>query len=316
MSWYSVIVTILASTLMVCCAREADPQGGSSPTVVNAPAPIVEDPQVEALLVSPDAGHEDPISSDASVPPDSAVGGDESSPLKMAAIHPNHDDLVDPLPPLVIIRRYDGKRFELTPETRDGGFDAVDLESAREAWAFRKGHESHDVHPRLLDLLYQVQRHYDAPHIALTSGYRPDRVTSYHAHGRALDLRVPGVKCRTLAKHLRRYGFVGVGVYPRTGGVHLDVREKSYFWISYAPRGVRWPERGIDLGEAAQMDKQARERGLEPSEPLPRAVQKARVHRSAAQKRRRRRRNAARRRAKAAKTPSKARRQPRRPAKK
>ena len=317
----------LVLALMVCCAREADPSGGSPPPVADnrrGPrlAAIDRDASVtstvEALL-GPTKGVDAWPAADASgsgAPKSSEASPREplDSSRKMAAIHPGQDDLAAPLPPLIVIRHYDGKRFEMDPETRKGGFDAADLENAREAWAFRNGHKTHDVSPRLLDLLYQIQRHYDAPHVVLTSGFRPDRVTSYHAHGRALDLRIPGVKCRTLAKHLRTYGFVGVGVYPRTGGVHLDVRQKSYFWISYAPRGVRWPERGIDHAHAAQMDKQARERGIEPPEALPRVVQESRARRSAVLKRRRSR-NKARRRAKAAKAPPKSEKRPPRPKK-
>jgi hypothetical protein len=197
------------------------------------------------------------------------------------------DESLD-LPPLVILRRHDGKRFVMTPRTDLGGFDDQDLVTAREAFAWRKNNESHEIHPRLLDLLYRTARHFKAQHLILTSGYRPGRITSMHAHGRALDFQIPDVNCRKIAEHARGYGFVGVGLYPRTGSVHLDVREQSYFWISYAPRGVRWPEKGILKGLAKQMDREARTRGEGPTEPLPLEVLQARERISNRNKRLRR----------------------------
>lgn len=283
-------LSLVVTTLLACCAREADlPERG----VPGQPG-AAEHAPTSAKLARPDtvartygneSGSPKKIVPDAvpARPANTADLPDGLGASKLAAIHP--EDLVD-LPPLIIVRRFDMKRFVLTPETEAGGFDEDDLALAREAWSWRIDHETHDVHPRLLDLLYGAVLHFDAPNILLTSGYRPDKVTSYHAHGRALDFQVPDVTCRDLAEHMRSYGFVGVGIYPRTGSVHLDVRQKSYFWISYAPRGVRWPEKGILHGLAKQMDLRAAERGVEPPEPLPEDAILARQRQALAQKRR------------------------------
>jgi hypothetical protein len=177
------------------------------------------------------------------------------------------------LQPWVILRLNDGRRFELSPPNDDGVFDDETLALAREAFTPGRHGESHAVHPRLLLILYQAVRFFEASYLLLTSGFRPDRVTSYHAHGRAIDFRIPAVGFLELAEHLRWYGYVGVGVYPGSESVHLDVRPQSFFWVSYGYQGEEGPEQQILPDQARQADRQALERGEPPPEPLPPEVE-------------------------------------------
>jgi hypothetical protein len=270
-----VSATVLAGLLALTCAGRP------------GPAPQTASPRPEAMLamaspvtVAADAGQ---VAGSGPVEPARAGPSPESVPETPRASN---------LPPLVLIRYNGGGRYELSPETELGGFDEQDLEAAREAMAYRGG-ESHDIHPRLLDLLYITARHFDVPQVVVTSGYRPGRKASLHAWGRAADIELPGVDYRALAEYARGLGFVGVGYYPRTGSVHLDVREQSYFWVSWAPRGRRWREQQILPDLARDMDRQARARGVEPPDPLPEAGRVARERSS----RRRRTHPVARRRA-------------------
>jgi hypothetical protein len=48
--------------------------------------------------------------------------------------------------------------------------------------------------------------------------------------GRAVDIVVPGVPNDEVAGYAREFGRVGVGHYPVSGFVHLDVRDRSFFW--------------------------------------------------------------------------------------
>lgn len=169
-----------------------------------------------------------------------------------------------PLRPLVIVRGDDHRRFELTPATLDGGFDAADLAIAQEAFAYRNDQSTHDVQPRLLDLAYRAMLHFNAPNIVLVSGFRRTRVTSRHSHGRAIDMHLPDVTVHELAAWLEQSGFVGVGIYPRSGFVHLDVRGSSYFWVDYARSGRRGRVRPRHMDDAAHYDQLARERGQTP----------------------------------------------------
>ncbi len=166
-------------------------------------------------------------------------------------------------PPLVLRPVGRADRPALTPSSIDGGFDADDLALAEEALRHREG-GSAPVHPRLVELVYRAVRHFDAPWVHVVSGYRPDSATSRHTQGRAVDMVLPGVSDRRLARFLQRQGFVSVGIYTRSGFVHLDVRARSYFWVDRSWPGEPQRTRSI-LREAAQRhDRQARRRGEEP----------------------------------------------------
>lgn len=170
------------------------------------------------------------------------------------------------LPPLVLVRAHGGARFELPPATDGGGFDEDALGTAREAFAYYVTgfSHSHDVHPRVLDLAYRAMRHFDKDHVEIVSGYRRTRASSRHAHGRAMDFRIPGVTIDELATFLRAQGFVGVGIYPRSGFVHCDVRGASYFWVDYSGPGRHGREHEILGNLAHEMDAAAVARGESP----------------------------------------------------
>jgi hypothetical protein len=59
--------------------------------------------------------------------------------------------------------------------------------------------------------------------------------------GLACDFRVVGIANTQLRDYLRRtYQKVGVGYYPNSSFVHLDVRkDRSAFWIDYSGPGER-----------------------------------------------------------------------------
>lgn len=168
--------------------------------------------------------------------------------------------------PLVFRRAHGGATFTLTPSTATGGFDAADLEIARQAFAWREDEfqSEHAVSSHLLDLVYQTMRHFDATQVELVSGFRDGRATSRHSHGRAIDFIIPGVTMTALAEHVRGLGFVGVGIYPRSGFVHLDVRAESYFWVDYSHSGRRGRIRQILAGVAHRADEAATARGEAP----------------------------------------------------
>ena len=167
----------------------------------------------------------------------------------------------DALPPLVIMRGWDRSRYTLTPESREGGFDQHDLVEAKQAFAEHDSGRMHEVNPRLLDLAYRAMVHFGASEVRLVSGYRHDRIRCRHSHGRAMDISLPGVDYRELAAWAREQGFVGVGIYPQSEFVHLDVRSSSYFWVDYSAPGRRGRNRPIRMEEAARADSAARARG-------------------------------------------------------
>jgi hypothetical protein len=111
------------------------------------------------------------------------------------------------------------------------------------------------LHPRLLQLLQRVVTHFPGHVIEIVSGYRPGAGTSRHAHARALDLRLSGVSREALRDFARTLPGAGVGFYPNSVFVHLDVRdgdEGNAYWTDYSgpgetPRYGHWPPTDQDV---------------------------------------------------------------------
>jgi uncharacterized protein YcbK (DUF882 family) len=171
-------------------------------------------------------------------------------------------------PMLVLHSINRNEKAELTATTDAGGFSARDLDRA--AWVLRAmSGDEHPMEPRTLNIIYRIQTHFAAPEIRIVSGYRVPKPNSHsnHGKGRAIDFIVPGTPDAEVAKFAREIGFVGVGIYPTSQFVHVDVRPRSYFWIDYSGPGKRNRERGILPELAIASDKRALargERGIDP----------------------------------------------------
>jgi uncharacterized protein YcbK (DUF882 family) len=94
---------------------------------------------------------------------------------------------------------------------------------------------------RLLGLLAQVSDHFGGRQIHIVSGYRQaggfTRDTSQHVAGNAVDFRIPGVPLTELRDYCSHFANVGVGYYPRSQFVHLDVRQKAARWTDWSLPG-------------------------------------------------------------------------------
>jgi uncharacterized protein YcbK (DUF882 family) len=172
-------------------------------------------------------------------------------------------------PMLAFVSLNTGDRIELAAATDRGAFSASDLDHAAHVLRDSSTGNEHPMEPRMVDLAYRIQTHFAAEEIRVISGYRTPRRGngSNHGKGRAIDMVVPGAKDDEVAKFARELGFVGVGVYTTSGFVHVDVRDRSYFWVDGSGPGKRNRARGI-LGElASRGDRQALERGERPLPP-------------------------------------------------
>ena len=151
----------------------------------------------------------------------------------------------------------------LTAKNDRGGFSAQDLDRAAHVLREPSTGNEHPIDPKILDLVYRVQVQFKAHEVRIISGYRTPRhgSSSNHGRGRAIDLVVPGASDEDVAKFAREQGFVGVGVYPTSGFVHLDVRDRSYFWIDTSGPGKRARTRGILADLASKSDAAATARG-------------------------------------------------------
>jgi hypothetical protein len=95
------------------------------------------------------------------------------------------------------------------------------------------------MNDRLLTILAQVSDHFGGRPLRVVSGYRTTSWVeeSKHPLGRACDFVVLGVPNTVLRDYLRTLDSVGVGYYPNSTFVHLDVREKNTYWVDYAGPG-------------------------------------------------------------------------------
>ena len=118
-----------------------------------------------------------------------------------------------------------------------------------------------DRSPAVLDLAYMVQTHFRAKTVRVVSAFRMPHGKSNHGKGRALDIIVPGTRDDELARFARTIGFVGVGLYPRSGFVHLDSRPRSYFWVDASGPGQRSRSVPVFSKLAASSDAQALAQG-------------------------------------------------------
>lgn len=142
-------------------------------------------------------------------------------------------------PPLVLRPVHHAQPFVLLPDS-EGNFDVEQAALAQQALGPDQDNPAPAVDSRLLWIVYQAVRHFKAPYVHVVSGYRGSAAEgSRHRYGEAIDMVLPGVTDRRLAAFLRRQSGVGVGLYPVSGFVHLDVREASYFWVDASAPGQR-----------------------------------------------------------------------------
>lgn len=153
------------------------------------------------------------------------------------------DAKLRPMPPpppsgnlhLVNIARHEELKVNIYNE--DGSYNVESLKAITHLFRCKRTDVERDIEPRLLTVLSHVYDHYEAP-IELLSGFRNQRkTTSYHYKASASDVRVPGVPPKKLRAYVESLdaGGMGIGLYPRSEFVHVDVRPPpSYRWVDYS----------------------------------------------------------------------------------
>jgi uncharacterized protein YcbK (DUF882 family) len=148
---------------------------------------------------------------------------------------------------LHLVHVYRGESLKVNIYNPDGSYDIEALRAASHLLRCTRTEAEKDIEPRLLVVLSQVYDHFGGRRIEVTSGYRNQRRTSsYHYRGSASDILLPGVKPAQLRAYVETLdaGGMGIGLYPRAGFVHVDVRPPpSYRWVDYAPVDHDDPDR-------------------------------------------------------------------------
>lgn len=102
----------------------------------------------------------------------------------------------------------------------------------------RDGSDEVLLDSKLLEILQRVRDHFGKA-VSITSAYQTagynesvnEAESSYHLKGQAADFTVTGTSNTDVAEFLQGIGAKGIGLHGYTGGfVHVDTREKDYYW--------------------------------------------------------------------------------------
>ncbi len=127
------------------------------------------------------------------------------------------------------------------------------------------------VDPRLIRLIAHVSDKFGGRQLRIVSGYRTKSyvAASKHKEGRAIDFSIPGIPNEALRDYLRTLDDVGVGYYPNSSFVHLDVRGYNAYWVDYSgpgepprkrPRGSNQPSKQAKSGDRKKNESEASNR--------------------------------------------------------
>jgi uncharacterized protein YcbK (DUF882 family) len=239
MSMLAVRMVLIASfALAPAAARAAGTGGAEAPT---ATTPAASKPAPPAASKPAPSAASKPAPSVASKPAPSAAS--KPAPPKTANKKPGKKAAKNAPVVLYAVNRKETMSLRL----RDSeGRPVKGLQ--RRFNSFLRCHHTNTQHPmnmRLARLIYQTGKHWPGHRIDVVSGYRNPSVAknphSPHMKGLACDFHVEGVQNTELRDYLRRtFTKVGVGYYPNSSFVHLDVRkDRSAFWIDYSGPGDR-----------------------------------------------------------------------------
>ncbi|CAN5143611.1 hypothetical protein BH09MYX1_BH09MYX1_55020 [soil metagenome] len=125
---------------------------------------------------------------------------------------------------------------KITVRFVDGVVTPQSAKEARHLMRCLKNDQEHDIDPRLLYTLWQLSREGSGT-LLLISAYRaPERRgdTNYHTRGQAADVRIPGSWSWRMRDAAKRIGVRGLGTYPTTNMIHVDVRDDPFTWVDYS----------------------------------------------------------------------------------
>jgi uncharacterized protein YcbK (DUF882 family) len=130
---------------------------------------------------------------------------------------------------------------------RDGSYNSDALKALSRLLRCKRTDLETPIEPRLFVVLSHIYDRFGERRIEVTSGYRNQRrATSNHFRGSATDIHLQGVPPAVLSAFVETLdsGGMGVGLYPRGGFVHVDIRPPpSYRWIDWSPTDPDDPNR-------------------------------------------------------------------------
>ncbi len=123
-----------------------------------------------------------------------------------------------------------------------GHYDPTALQQINHHLQDFRTRETYPIDPNLLDILYSVKQQAGGGVYEVISGYRSPKTNgmlrknssgvakrSLHMEGRAIDIRLTGLKTKELRDIARSLQEGGVGYYPKSDFVHLDTGRVRYW---------------------------------------------------------------------------------------
>jgi uncharacterized protein YcbK (DUF882 family) len=130
-----------------------------------------------------------------------------------------------------------GEKLEVTFDLGTGEPDAATYKRLRHFMRCQRTGAETPIDPRLIDLLYRISQR-TRQRIQIVSGFRAPMFStadlSYHTRGMAADIRIPGMTPLMVRDLAESMGVGGLGYYPVSQFVHVDVRTERARWIDYS----------------------------------------------------------------------------------
>jgi uncharacterized protein YcbK (DUF882 family) len=138
-----------------------------------------------------------------------------------------------------------GEEVEVVLDLASGEVEASSYRALRHFMRCQRTGAETPLDPRLIELLYRISQR-TRQRIEIVSGFRAPMFSlatlSYHTRGMAADIRVPGMTPLMVRDLARSMGVKGIGYYPVSQFVHVDVREDKQEWTDYGQN--RWDAEG------------------------------------------------------------------------
>jgi uncharacterized protein YcbK (DUF882 family) len=164
-----------------------------------------------------------------------------------------------------------GEELEVTVNLATGEVEAEGYRRFRHLMRCLRTTAETPIDPRLIDLLYRISQR-TGQKIILVSGFRAPMFSlaqlSYHTRGMAADIRIPGMTPLMLRDLAASMGVKGIGYYPVSGFVHVDVRDQFTTWTDYGRdrQDGEGAEHGPEHGERGERGERGESLGLDADE--------------------------------------------------
>jgi uncharacterized protein YcbK (DUF882 family) len=138
-----------------------------------------------------------------------------------------------------------GEEVEVRLDLASGEVEASSYRALRHLMRCQRTGAETPMDPRLIELLYRISQR-TRQKIEIVSGFRAPMFSlatlSYHTRGMAADIRIPGMTPLMVRDLARAMGVKGIGYYPVSQFVHVDVRDERQEWTDFGEN--RWDAEG------------------------------------------------------------------------